>query len=241
MLRSGCACFALGVGWSAEKLSQEYGTGGAGELTRTTIAKIERDIRLIKAGEVDGVARVFGLTANDLLDTGRAEGIPELCRPGRRHRTGGHGLVGRSRFPATSPPMARMPWGLAQRRRVPSTPHRLLSCCSRRASCPRRGAGRSWTWPCGVSGSCSPRVSLPTSSMSLQVTAGIDLDDSGLSSYFLIDLPTPGDRSRDVALSKLGGSILSSARVPDVRVNPLIHVPARSGIPGPRRGTWACT
>jgi transcriptional regulator with XRE-family HTH domain len=58
----------LGEGWSAQKLSQEYGAEGAGDLTRTTIAKIESDKRQIKAGEVEGVARVFGLTSRDLLD-----------------------------------------------------------------------------------------------------------------------------------------------------------------------------
>ena len=58
----------LSAGWSAEKLSQHYEAAGAGSLPRTTIAKIESDKREIKASEVDGVARVFGLTSGDLLD-----------------------------------------------------------------------------------------------------------------------------------------------------------------------------
>jgi transcriptional regulator with XRE-family HTH domain len=57
----------LGAGLSAEKLSQKYGNSGSGSLARTTIAKIESDLRPIKVGEVEGVARVFGLTSNDLL------------------------------------------------------------------------------------------------------------------------------------------------------------------------------
>lgn len=58
----------LGEGWSAAHLSREYGKGGAGELDRSAIAKIESDRRQIKAGEVEGVARVFGLTSADLLN-----------------------------------------------------------------------------------------------------------------------------------------------------------------------------
>jgi TIR domain len=44
-----------------------YKEQGLGELTRSSIAKIESNIRLFKAGEVEGVARVFGLTSADLL------------------------------------------------------------------------------------------------------------------------------------------------------------------------------
>jgi transcriptional regulator with XRE-family HTH domain len=60
----------LGRGWSAEELSREYESQKTGSLNRATIAKIESEIRPIKAGEVEGVARVFGLTSADLLDPG---------------------------------------------------------------------------------------------------------------------------------------------------------------------------
>jgi hypothetical protein len=40
----------------------------------------------------------------------------------------------------------------------------------------------------------------------------------------VIDLAPAGDKSKEVALSKLGGSIISSARPPAARANPLIHV-----------------
>lgn len=57
----------LGRGWTAQKLSYEYEKIGIGSLDRTTIAKIESGFRMIKAGEVLGVARAFGLTPSDLL------------------------------------------------------------------------------------------------------------------------------------------------------------------------------
>ena len=60
----------LGRGWSAEELSREYESQGTGSLNRATIAKIESETRQIKAGEVEGVARAFGLTAADLLSPG---------------------------------------------------------------------------------------------------------------------------------------------------------------------------
>jgi hypothetical protein len=58
----------IGAGWSAETLAQKYEKSDAGEFNRTTIAKTEGLTRPIKAGEVAGVARIFGLTSTDLLD-----------------------------------------------------------------------------------------------------------------------------------------------------------------------------
>lgn len=58
----------LSRGWSAERLAQEYAKTGFGLLSRVMIAKIECGIRLIRAGEAEGVARAFGLTSGDLLD-----------------------------------------------------------------------------------------------------------------------------------------------------------------------------
>jgi hypothetical protein len=57
----------LGRGWSADELSREYEKTGIGSLSRASIAKIESDRRLIKASEVVGVARTFGLELADLL------------------------------------------------------------------------------------------------------------------------------------------------------------------------------
>ena len=216
----------LGAGWSAEKLSQEYGTGGAGELTRTTIAKIERDIRPIKAGEVDGVARVFGLTANDLLDTdGPKVFLSYADQDGGTGQEVAAWLADRG-FQLLSAEADATGPGSTEARAIDAAQAFVVVLSPSFLSSPR----------------CQQELNLAVRRerqllatgfaagfiYSLQVTAGLDLDSSGLSSYFLIDLPASGDRSRDVALSKLGGSILSSTRVPDVRADPLIHVPASS-------------
>lgn len=213
----------LGVGWSAEKLSQEYGTGGAGELTRTTIAKIERDIRPIKAGEVDGVARVFGLTANDLLDTDGPKVFLSYADQDGSTGQEAAAWLGDRGFQPLSGAGAAGP-GSTQARAIDAAQAFVVVLSPSFLSSPR----------------CQQELNLAVRRerqlhatgfatnfiYALRVTAGLDLDDSGLSSYGLIDLPASGDRSRDVALSKLGGKILSSTRVPDVRADPLIHVPA---------------
>lgn len=214
----------LGVGWSAEKLSQEYGTGGAGELTRTTIAKIERDIRPIKAGEVDGVARVFGLTANDLLEI---VGPKVFLSYADQDGSIGQGVAAWLRdhgFQVLSAKADASGPGTAEARAIVDarafvavlSPGFLASPrCQQELDLAVRRAQQLL-----AAGFAAHFI------YALQVTAGLDLDDSGLSSYSLIDLPASGDRSRDVALSKLGGGILSSIRVPDVRADSLLDVPA---------------
>jgi hypothetical protein len=214
----------LGVGWSAEKLSQEYETGGAGELTRTTIAKIERDIRPIKAGEVDGVARVFGLTANDLLATDGPKVFLSYA-----DQDGGTGQevaawLGDHGFRLLSAEADAAGPGSTQARAIDAAQAFVVVLSPSFLSSPR----------CQQELNLAVRRERQLSAtgfaggfiFALQVTAGLDLDDSGLSPYFSIDLPASGDRSRDVALSKLGGSILSSTRVPDVPADPPIHVSA---------------
>ncbi len=214
----------LGVGWSAEKLSQEYRTGGAGELARTTITKIERDMRPIKAGEVDGVARVFGLTSNDLLDLsgpkvflsyaeqdgGIAQEIAAwLGDHGFQLLSAGPTAVG-DQVPASADARAI---DAAQAFVVLFSPSFLSSprCQQELDLAVRRERPLLAADP-------------PTRFIYvLQVTPEADLDDSGLSSHELIDLPTGGDRAREVALSKLGGGILSGARAPEVRADPPVH------------------
>jgi hypothetical protein len=215
----------LGAGWSAEKLSQEYGARGAGELARNTIAKIERDIRPIKAGEADGVARVFGLTANDLLgpdgpkvflsyaeqDGGTAQEVAAWL--------GDHGF----RLLPASPTAADDPGsGSADARAIDAAQAFVVLASPDFQSSPR----------------CQQELDLAVRRERqllaadpavrfiyvLQVTAAADLDDSGLSSHLLIDLPAGSDKSRDIALSKLGGNILAGARAPDVRADPPIHL-----------------
>ncbi len=217
----------LGVGWSAERLSQEYEAGGAGELTRTTIAKIERDIRHIKAGEVDGVARVFGLTADDLLDL---EG-PKVFLSYAEQDAGigqevaawldDHGFQPLSPgLPAADdqePSSAGAPLiDVAQAFVALLSPNFLTSPrCRRELDLALRRERQLLA------------ADLATHFVYvLQVTAKPELDDSGLSAHSPIVLPAASGRSRDVALNKLGGSILSGSRALDVRADPAIRVPA---------------
>lgn len=215
----------VGVGWSAEKLSQEYRAGGAGELARTTIAKIERDMRPIKAGEVDGVARVFGLTANDLLNLAGPKvflsyaGQDDSTAQGVATWLGDHGfqLLSASSTAADDPGS-----GSVDAQAIDDAQAFVVLLSASFLSSPR----------------CKQELDLAVRRerqllaadpakhfiYALQMTAEADLDDSGLSPHLLIDLPTGNDRSRDVALSKLGGSILSGARAPEVRADPPMHV-----------------
>lgn len=219
----------LGVGWSAEKLSQEYQTGGAGELARNTIAKIERDIRPIKAGEVDGVARVFGLTSNDLLnldgpkvflsyaeqDGSTAQGIAAWL--------GDHGF---RLLPSSSTAAEDPGSGSADARAIDAAQAFVVLLSPSFLSSPR--CQQELDLAIRREGQLLAADPATHFIYVLQVTAETDLDDSGLSSHLLIDLPTASDRSRDVALSKLGGSILSGARAPEVRADPptSLHLPA---------------
>lgn len=58
----------LGASMTAEDLALACAREGVTTLDRGTIAKIESNTRKIRAGEVEGVARVFGLSSADLLD-----------------------------------------------------------------------------------------------------------------------------------------------------------------------------
>ncbi len=55
--------------WPARRLGEECARAGMSSLTRGTIAKIESGERGISAGEIAVLARVFGVTADELLET----------------------------------------------------------------------------------------------------------------------------------------------------------------------------
>ena len=223
----------LGVGWSAARLSQEYEAGGAGELARATIAKIERNMRPIKAGEVDGVARVFGLTSNDLLDLNG----PKVFLSYAQHDGSAaqevaawladHGfeLLPASLTAADDPgpgPTDARAIDAAQAFVVLLSPAFLSSprCQQELDLAVRRERQLLATDP-------ATRFIYV-----LRVTAEADLDDSGLSSHALVDLPAGTDKSRDIALSKLAGGILSGTRAPEVRADPPIHLRLPDGPQG---------
>lgn len=58
----------MGASLTAEALAWDCAREGISTLDRGTIAKIESHRRQITAAEVEGVARIFGLTSADLLD-----------------------------------------------------------------------------------------------------------------------------------------------------------------------------
>jgi hypothetical protein len=217
----------LCAGWSAEKLSQEYVTAGAGSFRRTTIAKIEADKRQIKPSEVQGVARVFGLTATDLLGPDGPNVFLSYAEQ--------DGSIGKEiaawlndhgfQVVSAGPPAADDNEPSPALSHVIDTAQAFVVVLSRSfLSSPRCQQELRLALN-------RERQLLSTGRASgfvyvMRVTDTTDLDDSDLSSHVPIDLPVGSDRSREVALSKLGGSIISSARVPDVRANPPIHDPA---------------
>jgi transcriptional regulator with XRE-family HTH domain len=201
----------LARGWSAEQLSQKYEEGGAGTLTRATIAKIESDNRQIKAGEVAGVAKVFGLTSADLLDQDWPDVFLSYAeQDGATAREiaawlARHGF----RVHSAGPPAADQPRAGAGERQVIDTVQAFVVLLSPSfVSSPR----------------CREELDLAMRREQQLRSAGLaagfirvlglaetrDLDNSGLQPYPVIDLA----RSRkEVGLSKLGGDIVSSTRV----------------------------
>lgn len=207
----------LGAGWSAEHLSRQYGAVGAGDLPRTTIAKIEGGVRQIKAGETDGVARVFGLQSADLLGAGRPAvylSYAEQDEGDARTVSAWLSDRGFAVSPAGRPAMdGEQGSGASQAGAIGAaeafiaflTPGYLTSpkCREEQDLASRRQRELISE---GQPGSFIYVVRRADSA---------DLDDPGLSSYPLVDLPMPGERSRETALSKLGASIITGARAPD--------------------------
>ena len=60
--------------WSAQALADACGRLGGYTLTRSTIAKIEADLRRLQADEAVTLARAFGVTVEELLGAGVASG-----------------------------------------------------------------------------------------------------------------------------------------------------------------------
>ena len=218
----------LGEGWSAETLSRKYKDEGVGDLTRNTIAKIESDKRRIKAGEVEGVAKVFGLTAADLLN---GDG-PKLVVSYAEQDAGTGGQVaawlGDHGFPVLSagPPAGDEPMGGSVERRVIDNAQAFVVLLSAGfLSSPR----------------CQEELKLAVRRKQQLASAGLDsefihvlrigdapdLDNSALKSYPLVDLDVVGDWPKEVALSKLGGSIISSGQATVARANSPVHVEAK--------------
>ena len=215
----------LAKGWSAEQLSQKYDEGGAGSLTRATIAKIESDNRQIKASEVAGVARVFGLTSTDLLDRDWPDVFLSYAEEddatGREIAAwlGGHGF----RVHSVGPPAVDQPRAGAGERPFIDTAQAFVLLLS----------------PSFLSSpECREELDLAVRREQQLTAAGLatafiyvlgiaktpDLDKSGLQSYPLMDLTQASDWSKAVELSKLGGSIVLSTRVTPARHGPVSRV-----------------
>lgn len=220
----------LGAGWSAEKLSQECLAREA-YLTRTTIAKIESSRRRITAGEVEGVARVFGLTSTDLLDP---DG-PQLFLSYTEHdeETGrdvtdwlaDHGF----QVLSTNLPAAGREEPSAVEARAIDIAKAFVVLLSPSFLSSQR---------------CQEELKLAMRRKQHILADGLatdfiyvlrladtpDLDDSGLETYSQIDLTYASNRSREIALSRLGGSIISSPQASAGRADPLVRI--RAGADG---------
>jgi transcriptional regulator with XRE-family HTH domain len=218
----------LNAGWSAEQLSRRYEAAGGGYLPRTTIAKIESDKRAIKASEVDGVARVFGLTSEDLLDRDGPRVILSYAEhdrgTGREVAAwlGDHGFQAITADPPTAGdlrPGSGDPYGIdtAQAFVVLLSPSFLSSswCQDELARASRRQQLLS-------AGHAAAFIHV------LRVAETPDLGGSGLEAYRPVDLKPDNEKARDAALSRLGGSILSGARTtaaPAAPAEPQAHAP----------------
>lgn len=202
------------AGWSAEKLSQNYEARVGGSLTRTTIAKIESDKRRIKAHEVEGVARVFGLTSNDLL---KQDGPSIVLSYAEQDRSTGldvaawlrdHGFrVATTDQPTTD---GHEP-GPGDRPRIASAQAFVVLLSSSFLASAR----------------CRDELALAIRHEQQLFSAGHeadfiyilrlgktpDADESGLAPYPHIDLSLASESAKELALSKLGGSILSGERI----------------------------
>ena len=215
-------------GWSAEKLSQEYETVVGGSLTRATIAKIESDQRQIKAGEVEGVARVFDLISADLLDPNGPRVV--LCYAEEDGITGqeiaawleDHGF----RVLSTGPAMDNLDLDPGEGHAIGSAQAFVVLLSPSFLSSPR----------CRQDLSLVMRREQQLLSADLIETDFIyvlrvaetpDLDGSGLEPYPLLDLTRARDSSREVALSKLGGGIILSAHVTAAWTPPPINLQTR--------------
>jgi transcriptional regulator with XRE-family HTH domain len=206
------------AGWSAEKLSQNYQARGVGPLTRTMIAKIESGKRQIKPGEVEGLAQVFGLTSNDLLNRD-GPGII-LSYAGQDRATGldvAAWLRDRGfRVTATDRPAAgdqKPGFDSAQAFVVLLSPS-LLSAAQYQddlALAIRRQQQLLST------GHEADFIYV------LRLDETPDTDGSGLELYPHIDLTLASESSKEIALSHLGGSILSRERTTTAGGNRQAH------------------
>lgn len=202
----------LGEGWSAEKLSQKYGTSGSGSLARTTIAKIESNLRPIKVGEVEGVARVFDLTSNDLLAKNGPSVVLSYADQDR--------VVGRevddwltSRGFRVTPLGPERAIDAAQAFIVLLSPSFLsASRCQDELALAMRHQQQ-----LARVGSQKDFIYI------LRVAGTADVDDSALEPYPLVDLELASDWTKEVALSKLGSRILAGPRAAAGEAEPQAH------------------
>ena len=216
----------LNAGWSAEQLSQRYEAAGGGSLLRTTIAKIESDKRKINATEVDGVARVFGLTSDHLLDRDGPRVILSYAEHDRDTGQqvaawlGDHGFQAIAADPPAAGdlrPGSGDPYGIdtAQAFVALLSPSFLASswCRDELALALRRQQVLS-------AGQAAAFIYV------LRVAETPDLGGSGLEAFRLVDLDPDNKKATDATLSRLGGSILSGARTTATPAEPPAHAPA---------------
>lgn len=212
----------LGASMTAEDLALACAREGVTTLDRGTIAKIESSTRKIRAGEVEGVARVFGLSSADLLDPLGPEVF--LAYAPDDEAVGaevddwlvGHGF--RVRSPDRTAPFGEPDHGLLAAITSVAAFVALLS--------PAFLAAPAMTADLNLAARRHQQIHRAGFVHLLQIADIPDLDASGLYSYQPIDLPQATARKREEALSKLGSAILRGSR-PDVRAGQ--PVPAEDG------------
>jgi transcriptional regulator with XRE-family HTH domain len=226
----------LGAGWSAEKLSREYAAVGIGELTRTTIAKIESGKRQIQAGEVEGIARVFGLNSADLLDPVGPSVFLSYAEQDEKRAQGVAAWLARHGFRVLSAglPAAGDPEGTSGGTRGLDAAQAFVALLSPSfLSTPR----------------CREELSLAVRREQQLIAAGVvanflyvlridavaDAEDPALSSHAVLDMVQESDRPTDIALSEVGTSILASTRAAASQTGPPRRSPA--GTAATDRGT----
>lgn len=197
----------LGASLTADELARACAGEGVSTLDRGTIAKIESNTRKIKVGEVEGVARVFGLTPTDLLDPAGPAVFLSFARQdaeaGREVRSWltDHG------FRVLSPDFA-----VAAGQGARGLPEALDGTQAFVALLSPAFLGSAW---CIAEFDHAVRRQQRIHTAGyvhvVQVAETGDLDTSQFGGYQPIDLASVSGRKREEALSKLGSRILRGA------------------------------
>jgi transcriptional regulator with XRE-family HTH domain len=211
----------LSRGWTVEQLARAWEEEGTGTPDRGAISKIENDLREIKAREVEGVARIFGLTMDELVKkspkiflsyaeneaTKAAEIITWLTERGFQVVTPAqappHSGQGRSAWIRHAIHEAQAFVGLVSPRFFSSSQRReeLEFAASRTRETPDTRPGFDFVYL-------------------LQIAETPNLTDAGHGAHPLADLTQASTAKQEKLLSRFGASILLGSQVAQVQDDP---------------------